>query len=69
MGVAGTDFHQDNVVLCGFGVGLSVGVAQCSLARTLFIPPVDVLHHTPIPALNHDLEAKEKANEPQGHLV
>lgn len=61
MGVTGTSFHQDNVVLCGFGVGLSVGVAQCSLQHTLFIPPVDV----PTDAL----AAKENSHEPESHLV
>ncbi|WP_207835613.1 ketoacyl-ACP synthase III [Pseudomonas sp. 43(2021)] len=32
--------RQDNLVACGFGVGLSVGLAHLSLRDTLLIPPV-----------------------------
>ncbi len=32
---------RDNLVTCGFGVGLSIGVAHISLGNTQLIPPVD----------------------------
>jgi len=42
IGVDGTDFRQDGVVACGFGVGLSVAVARLPLADVTLLPPVDV---------------------------
>lgn len=33
---------HDGAIACGFGVGLSVGVARLALAKTLLVPPVDV---------------------------
>ncbi|SEK00937.1 ketoacyl-ACP synthase III [Paraburkholderia diazotrophica] len=34
---------HDGAVACGFGVGLSVGVARLPLANSIVVPPVDVL--------------------------
>lgn len=33
---------RDNLVTCGFGVGLSIGVAHISLSNTQLIPPLDL---------------------------
>jgi 3-oxoacyl-[acyl-carrier-protein] synthase-3 len=33
---------HDGAIACGFGVGLSVGVARLPLANTVMVPPVDV---------------------------
>jgi 3-oxoacyl-[acyl-carrier-protein] synthase-3 len=42
IGAPGVLFRQDGVVACGFGVGLSIGVARLPLGCTQIIPPVDV---------------------------
>lgn len=33
------NFHQDNLIACGFGVGLSLGVARLSLSQTSILKP------------------------------
>ncbi|CAH2922438.1 MAG: hypothetical protein CPSOU_4100 [uncultured Paraburkholderia sp.] len=33
---------HDGAIACGFGVGLSVGVARLALANSVIVPPVDV---------------------------
>jgi 3-oxoacyl-[acyl-carrier-protein] synthase-3 len=62
MGVEGMDLHRRDAVMCGFGVGLSVGSVLCDLSRTQFIPPVDV------PAGTRAF-TKEQSDETEGHLV
>ncbi|MBU0525916.1 MULTISPECIES: 3-oxoacyl-ACP synthase III family protein [Pseudomonas] len=36
------DLRQDNLIACGFGVGLSIGVAHLSLRDALIVDPVEV---------------------------
>jgi 3-oxoacyl-[acyl-carrier-protein] synthase-3 len=36
---------HDGAIACGFGVGLSIGVARLALARTIVVPPVDVAEY------------------------
>ncbi|HET9642039.1 MAG TPA: ketoacyl-ACP synthase III [Burkholderiaceae bacterium] len=67
IGVPGVLFRQDGVVACGFGVGLSIGVAQLPLACTQIIPPVDVAPHCATSLLS--IPKEEQDHELEGDLV
>lgn len=41
-------FQQNDVIACGFGVGLSIGVGRLALASTLVIPPINVAGHSAV---------------------